>query len=51
MRETAAARGQASYLPLLPLRKHRFMIYKFGEPSALSPIKESEEFGDSHGDN
>ena len=36
---------------LLPVRKHRFMIYKLGEPSALTPVKESEEFGDSHGDN
>jgi len=36
---------------LLPLRMHRFMIYTLGESSVLSPIEESEEFGDSIGDN
>jgi len=36
---------------LLPLRMHRFMIYTLGESSALSPIEESEEFGDSIGNN
>jgi hypothetical protein len=36
---------------LLPMKMHRFMIYEFGDPSAVSPIKEPEEFGDSQGDN
>lgn len=36
---------------LLPLRMHRFMIYTLGESSVLSPIEESEEFGDSIGNN
>lgn len=35
---------------LLPMMKHRFMIYELSKSSASSPIAESEEFGDSQWD-
>jgi hypothetical protein len=35
---------------LLPMMKHRFMIYELRKSSASSPIAESEEFGDSEWD-
>jgi len=35
---------------LLPMMKHRFMIYELSKTSASSPIAESEEFGDSQWD-